>query len=539
MATTKPDQYVVNFPTLWVVPEWIEQHCVIPDGFSKGATFRMYDWQLWCTVNHYRVKRTAKVGQLSTAFYYRRSVVVAPQKTGKGPWSACIICAEACGPVVFDGWATGGEVYRCSDHGCFCGWEYEYAPGEPMGIPWPTPLIQLMATAEGQTNNVFRPLQAMARSWPLSQLMKVGEEFIRVGSDGLIDTVTSSALARLGNPIIFALQDESGTYTATNKLVGVATTQRRGAAGMGGRSMETTNPWNPAESSTAQRSYESLRPDVFKFYRIPPANLSYRNKAERRKIHAYVYAGSTHVDLDAIEAEAAELIETDPGQAERFFGNRIVAGLGQWLDVTAWNNREKPRQVPRGTQVVVGFDGSDVDDWTGIRCETQDGYQFTPTVAGRPAIWNPADHGGQVPRLEVRAAIDEIFAFFTVIRMYADPPYWETEIDDLAATYGEKRVLRFATFRPVQMHAAAERLLTDVTKQDSTWWHDGCEITQTHVANTRKSARPGTPPRYVLTKASKAQKIDLTMSSILAHEAAGDVTAAKLWKPKRKMVVMR
>jgi hypothetical protein len=43
----------------------------------------------------------------------------------------------------------------------------------------------------------------------------------------------------------------------------------------------------------------------------------------------------------------------------------------------------------------------------------------------------------------------------------------------------------------------------------------------------------------VLTKASKAQKIDLTMSSILAHEAAGDVTAAKLWKPKRKMVVMR
>jgi hypothetical protein len=39
----------------------------------------------------------------------------------------------------------------------------------------------------------------------------------------------------------------------------------------------------------------------------------------------------THVNLDSIEAEAAELMETDPAQAERFFGNRAVAGHGSWL----------------------------------------------------------------------------------------------------------------------------------------------------------------------------------------------------------------
>jgi hypothetical protein len=37
---------------------------------------------------------------------------------------------------------------------------------------------------EDQVDNVYRPLQAMARSGPLGHLMKVGEEFIRVGSDG-------------------------------------------------------------------------------------------------------------------------------------------------------------------------------------------------------------------------------------------------------------------------------------------------------------------------------------------------------------------
>jgi hypothetical protein len=59
------------------------------------------------------------------------------------------------------------------------------------------------------------------------------------------------------------------------------------------------------------------------------------------------------------------------------------------------------------------------------------------------------------------------------------------------------------------------------------------------IRNTRKLARPGM--RYVLGKPSQQQKIDGTISSILANEAAGDVTAAKLWpkKTRRKVIVMR
>jgi hypothetical protein len=79
--------------------------------------------------------------------------------------------------------------------------------------------------------------------------------------------VTSSATSRLGNPLTFALQDETGLYTKSNKLDDVADTQRRGAAGMGGRTMETTNTWDPTQQSTAQQTYESTAPDVFKFHR--------------------------------------------------------------------------------------------------------------------------------------------------------------------------------------------------------------------------------------------------------------------------------
>jgi hypothetical protein len=535
---TGPDEYVVDFPTLWVAIDWTEAHCVVPDRDRKGRPFVHYVWQLWCAVNWYRIKPSAKLGQLATAFFYRRMQIVAPQKTGKGPLSAAFIKAQALGPVVFDGWAEGGEIYYCSDHGCDCGWSYEYAPGEPMARPWATPLIQLTATSDDQTDNVYEPLKAMFKYGPDADRVRVGEEFTRLPNDGKVETVTSSALSRLGNPIIFAGQDETQLYTDSNKLRKVAETQRRGAAGMGGRSMETTNPWDPSEDSVAQRTHESKRPDIFKFYRNPDLEPSLRHAdgtaykftvaRERRKILQFVYAGSDHVDLDGIEAEALELMEKDPGQAERFYGNRIVAGMGTWLAREPWDLRAAPQDVPAGTQITAGFDGSDVDDWTGFRCETRDGYQFTPRFPdGTPMIWNPADHGGQVPRLEVMAGLDHIFATYNVARAYFDPPYWESECDAAAEKYGEKVVIRWYTRRVVQMHAAAERLVTDVHKKDSTFTHDGCDWTGQHIANARKSPR-GTPNaglKYVLSKPGDGRKIDMAIPSILAHEAHGDVTS--------------
>lgn len=524
---------------LYVALDWVPRHCVIPDGWHQGEPFVAYDWQLECTAAHYTVKAAARRGQLAPAFRYRRSQVVAPQKTGKGPWSATIICLEAAGPAVFAGWAQGGELYQCSAFGCGCGWVYEYEPGEPMGTPWPSPLIQLTATSEDQTDNVYRPLQMMIKNGPLSRLMRVGEEFTRVGEHGRIDVVTSNALSRLGNPVTFVLQDESGTYTKANGLRRVAETQRRGLAGMGGRALETTNAWDPSEDSVAQSTSESGRPDIFRFHRQAPKHLSYRDKRERARIHRHVYAGSSHVDLDAIEAEAAELLERDPAQAERFFGNRVVAGLGSYMDAARWAARKEPRPLPDdGSRLALAFDGSDVNDTTGIRLQTTDGWQFTP-VAGPdklPCNWNPADFGGQVPRLEVDAAVRELYERFDIARGYFDPPYWETEIDQWAEDLGERKVIRWYTSRATRMHPACERLLTDVGKADTPFSHDGCEITRRHVENARKSARPG--GRYVLAKPGDAQKIDMCVVSVMCHQAAGDATAAGEFRPKRSTVIL-
>lgn len=348
-------EFVVDFPTLgdlWSA--WMEQHCRVPDRHERGKPFREYDWQFWCTANHGRVRPDAKhdpnLPLLNQAFFYRRSQVIAPQKMGKGPWTAARVCLAAVGPTEFAGWANDGDQYRCEDNGCGCGWTYDYLPGEPMGRRHPSPLIQIMATSDDQVANIWRPLVSMISLGPLRELLLPRGEFVRiVGESGdrdmdRIDRVTASAKSRLGAPINEAFFDESGLYTKANKLVDVWQTMRRGAAAMGGRSMETTNAFDPAENSAAQMTQESLRPDIFRYWRDPDRELrrpdgsllSFKNSRERRRILAYVYAGAAHINLDSIDAEALELMETDAAQAERFFGNRLVRGMGSWLPLGLW-----------------------------------------------------------------------------------------------------------------------------------------------------------------------------------------------------------
>lgn len=265
--------------------------------------------------------------------------------TGKGPLTACHVAVASCGPELFAGWAKSGDVWDCAEHGCDCGWYWEYEPGEPMGARHPSPLIQILATSQEQVANIWRPLVSMIHMGPLGRLLAPRENFIRVLGENAddpdldrIDAVTASATARLGAPISNYFHDESGTYTTSNKMVDTAETMRRGAAGMQGRGIETTNAWNPAQDSAAQRVFEQNPDDVFIFYRTPPPELSFQDRAERKRLLRFVYEGSPHVSIDSIMAECDEMMVHSPAKAERFFGNRVVAADGSWMDAGVWES---------------------------------------------------------------------------------------------------------------------------------------------------------------------------------------------------------
>jgi hypothetical protein len=526
---------------MFVAADWIEAHCVIPDQESRGEPFLLGDDQLKFVLSHYTVRDDAfpagdrvagRIVKAADAFVYRRSKLVRAQKWGKSPLVSAFVCLEGVGPAVFAGFASEGDVYKCADHGCVCGWVYAYEPGEPMGRPWATPLIQITATTEDQTDNTYDALRPMIELGPLSDVIpRTGEEFIRLPNGGRIDAVTSKGNSRLGQRVTFVVQDETGLWLENNGGWNLAKKQRQGLAGMGGRAIETTNAWNPADNSVAQRTFESKSKDVNKDFEQPPADLNFKKKADRAKIFAFNYRAAPWVSLGAVEGEAAEMLETSPADAERFFGNRIVSGSGSWLEMPKWDARKSVRVVEPRTRVCFGFDGSDNNDFTGIRLETLDKHQFTPTYGAKnlPTLWDPADWGGRIPRSEVMAAVDELNSRYEIVRAYCDPMFWESEIDEWGSKYGEKVFIKWVTGRVTQMHAALERFQTDIYNADSGFSHDADVVVRDHMRNAivrSRALNPLTKQRqYILGKPAEHQKIDFAMSSTLAHEAVMDAIA--------------
>lgn len=524
------DELVLDFDPLqsigFLATEWVEQHCKVPGGVFEGEPLVFNGWQLYCTANHYRIKKDAEPNprRVVAPFYYRRSIVVGPQKSGKSPWGAGMALTEGVGPSLFAGWATKGDKYRCSDHGCDCGWEYVYEPGEAMGVPRRKSLIGLMATAEDQTFNIYEPLQSFVLSGPLKDVARVREGFIRLPNRGLIQPVTAAAKSKLGRPMTAAFGDESGIYVG--QTLEAWKTIRRGVTGMQGRTVELTNPWDPMDNSAAQQAFESSATDIFRYYKKPPEKLKYTRARDREKIHAYVYEDSPWVDPEAIDADASELMEKDPTSAERFFGNRLVQGLGAFITDELWKSKMVADiEVPDGAEVCGGMDGSRSGDWTAIRLETRDGHRFTPTYGSddRPTIWNPAEWGGQIPRGEVQAAVDAIVRKYKVRRFYVDPRHWETQTDAWSVEHGEDVFIQWPTNSINRMYGALDRYQTDLVNEP-TATHDACVHTRTHALNARKVEKPG--DKYVLGKPSAHQKIDLIMADVLAHEAAADQRAA-------------
>ena len=511
-----PD-YPGEFPSLgWDVADWIEENCVIPDGDHQGEPLELTDEQVEFLVWHYRIKPDSDPQRPKSAWAYRRSQLVRPQKWGKGPLTAAMVCAEAVGPVLFAGW---------DEH------------GEPMGRPWPTPLIQITATTIEQARNVYDLVVSMINEGPLAGfIVDAGTTRTVLPGGGRIDIVTSKASSKLGQRVTFAVQDETQLWVESNGLVALAKTQRRGLAGMGGRAVETTNAWDSSERSVAQRTYESKRKDIYRDFRTSPPNLDYLKVADRAEIHRIVYGDSWWVPMDVIEAEAAELIESDPGEAARFFGNRIGRGSGVWMADARWSAslREltwSDKQPPPGTAICLGFDGSENNDWTAIVAITMDGTVFVPTYGpdNEPTWWDPTEHGDQIPREIVDAAVDELFERYEVARMYCDPQDWRSEIGDWSVRHGEEHVFEWATNRIKQMHEALKTFATNL--KTGRVGHNGDKHLGISVANARKLPRPG--QRFILGKASETQKIDIAMAMVIAHEAWVN-TLATGWSPPTK-----
>jgi hypothetical protein len=488
------------------VADLIQAKCVIPDGDHAGEPFILTDEMLRFLLWLYRIDPETR-----KFVYDRGAQLVRPQKWGKGPFSAAWICAECDpdAPVIPAGWD---------------------AKGEPVGRPWATPWVQVTAVSEDQTDNVWRALVPMIELGDLKgDIPDTGETRINLPGGGRIEPVTSSARSRLGQRITAALQDETHSWTKLNGGRKLADNQRRNLAGMGGRFLETTNAWDPAEESVAQQTYESKAPGVHKDYVEPPSG-SFTNKRERRKIMRAVYGGSWWVDLDRIDSEAVALIDQgDIAQAERYFGNRRQAGAGAAFDYAKWAElADSEIVVPDRSLIVLGVDGARYDDALAIIATDVERFHQWPIGIWEVPENSPDDY--EHPDDEVDGAISETFERYEVWRTYIDPQMIEHLVDRWQGRWGDKRIVPWLTNRPKQAAYAVRAYVTAVNAGDLT--HDGDSTFAKHIRQAHKrSVNVYDDKRRQMWTLAKdrpmsPRKMDAAWAGCLSAEARGDAIAA-------------
>jgi hypothetical protein len=506
-----------QFPTLGhEVAAFVEANVIIPDGERSGDSYVLTDEQYMHLLHAYRLVPNARAGEGSDAFQFAGALLVRPQKWGKDPFAAAIICAEALGPVRFAGWD---------------------ADGQPVGRPWPTPWIQCAGNAEEQTGNTFRPLITMLREGPLQNTpgLDVGETRINLPGNGRIEPVTSSSRARQGARVTFVSLTESQLMTESSGGLKLARTLKRNLGGMDGRWIEISNAWDPSEQSVAQRTFTAADRHVYVDYREPLGRVDLHDDADVMAKLAYQYGDSATdrggwVRLTRIMREAQNPAHSE-GEVRRYYFNEVTVGDKDAVNMIRWAAQARPGELlEAGERVTLGFHGSQTLDATSL-CASRlsDGRLFHLQTWERDA----GDPDWAAPRAEVNQAVQDAFDAYDVLSMMCSPHGWQTEVDAWAGQHernGESKVLEIWLNSEMRMDQLVERFLT--AHRDNEITHDGSETLTRHAAGAtlangkrRSSAEEreqGQPEHYLrVVRKSTQQSISAFTAALLAYEARG------------------
>lgn len=488
-------EYEGEFPSLgWQVAEWCEANLRVPGGDRTGEPLVLTDEQLEFVVRLYRVD--ARSGRPAV----RRAVLRRAKGWGKSPLVGALALAQLAGPTVFDGWD---------------------ADGEPVGRPHPSPWVQVCATSEDQTDNTYAQLLAMVAESPVVDDCGLDVGITRIflkGRPGRLEPVSAAAGSREGQPVTAAVLDESHLWTPRNGGVRLAATVRRNVGKTNGLTIETTNAHRPGDESVAESSWQAAEKGTAGLLydsREAPWVDDLGDRAELAVALRAAYGDSSWVDLDRVVEEVNDPA-TDPADARRFYLNQLVAGSEDLIEYELWQALARTDRLVDGDTVALGFDGSDTGDATALVAVRLGDWLVQPL-----GVWeHPGTKGWRVPRHEVRAAVDDAFDRYRVVRMLCDPPYWRTEVDEWQAAYGDQVVRLFATFSDNRIVAAVDRWSTMVRSGEV--GHVDDPVLNRHVANTqRRRARGGYRPD----KAGHARFIDAHVAAILAVEALGQSVA--------------
>lgn len=513
----KPD-HDEDFPTLgWELLDWWADYLPSPRDESEPLIFT--NEQARILLEWYRID------PITGRFVYRRGCSRRAKGWGKSPVEGAKGIAALAGPSRFGGWDANGKPV-----------------GRPLGTHGsdPHPWVQIAAVSEDQTENTYSVIYHLltANDGAAADALRIDVGLTRcflMDRTGRLEPVTASAGTREGQPVTDTTLDETHLYLPRNGGVRLARTIRRNVAKMGGRSYETTNSFVPGEDSVAEathKAYELGAPGIF--YDAVEAPRVKEDDPDETLLAALrvAYGDSWWAPLDRLLADIR-----DPDMpwedASRFNFNWNVDDRHKAIETKRWSELELPwREVPLGTRIGLGFDGSISDDCTALRGTFDlDGVPTTFEIA----VWSRPDgalRGWRIPRGEVQTKVRETFDVFDVGLMLCDPAKWQTEIEGWADEFGEDRVVFFDTNQPTRMARACDRWLTAIA--EGAYRHVAAPISTAHVlamhkrkVRLREEDDDGRT-KFVFVKGPDRAKIDAGVADVLTLEAFAMMPAREL-----------
>lgn len=441
-------------------------------------------------------------------------------------------------------WLAAAELHPRAPVRCI-GWDRK---GNPIGGGVRDPFIPIVAYTEEQSEELcYGALLVILQHSKVARDFDLGlERVMRIHGDGKALAVSTAPGPRDGARTTFQVFDETHRFVLPRLLKAhqtmLANMPKRKASDAW--SLETTTAPAPGENSVAEQTMHYA--EAVHAGRVRDSRLFFfhRQAEDGHKldtpedIRAAVLEASgpvaTWSDVDSI-VEQWNDPSVDRSFLERVWLNRLVRASERAFDLARWTQLARPDHVvPKGALITLGFDGSRYNDATGlVGTEIATGFQWL--VAGWEKPEGAADDW-EVPQAEVEEAVAHAFEQWSVWRLYADPPYWETVTARWAGDYGEvdwtsaegetkhaPRVVMFPTNRHRKMAEAVRSFANAQT--DGSLSHNGDGAYARHVGNAHRKDLTWKDetgaPYWIITKDAphSAKKIDFAIAGILSWEA--------------------
>jgi hypothetical protein len=534
-------EYPGELPTLgWYVLDWMEEFLTVPDGPAAGEPLVLTREQAAFVLQLYvvdpRFEGPAIQGRaLANARRIRRAILSRPKGWGKSPLLGALCLVEMLGDVVLDGWD---------------------ADGEPVGRAWTSlgfkAKTQVVATSEYQTKNCWEPLLEMAGGDALVDEYGITpmETFV-AGPRCRAEYVTSSATTQEGFRPVFAVLDQTESWTPTVGGPKLAAAIRRNLGKLNGCSVEAPNAFTPGAKSVAESSFKAAKAKtrardtgILLDHREAPPDTDPADAESLKAGLAYAYGDSADVNGGWVNLQ--RLLheywdpDTDPQDARQYFLNQVTHATDSWLSQPQVAAIAAPdKVVGDGEMITLGFDGSrkrdrGVTDATAlIGCRVADGHLFEIGIWEQPL--GPEGKDWQVPVVEVLAAVDGAFDRWNVVGMFADPAKWEGHVIDWEAKYGPRLKVKAARNHPIQwwmtggrsimIVRATLRLHNAIVDREITYC--GSHLLTKHLlhARRRESAQG---IQIAKSHPTSPDKVDGVSAAILATECRAEAVAAGL-----------